>query len=158
MLQVLGLTLGIRLISQRAMFDGTGVTMAQIKQYHGGCLCGSIRFTATGTPGWPHTCSCLMCQRHSGALTLAWVEFPRDRVDWVGPGGAPQLWRSSAKSSRAFCPTCGSTIGAIDDAPTIALVLGTFDKPNRKELAPVAHSYTSSRPKWWHITIGDKPA
>jgi hypothetical protein len=98
-----------------------------------------------------------MCQRHSGALTLAWVEFPRDRVDWVGPGGAPQLWRSSAKSSRAFCPTCGSTIGAVDDAPTIALVLGTFDKPNRKELAPVAHSYTSSRPKWWHITIGDKP-
>jgi hypothetical protein len=88
-----------------------------------------------------------MCQRHSGALTLAWVEFPTDRVEW----------RSSEKSSRAFCPTCGSTLGAIDDAPTVALVLGTFDAPNRKHLAPVAHSYTSPRPKWWHVAIGERP-
>lgn len=54
----------------------------------GGCLCGAIRFIATGTPTDPHTCSCEFCRRHSGALTLAWVEFDRDDVRWVGPGGA----------------------------------------------------------------------
>ncbi len=125
------------------------------KIYQGGCLCGGIQFRATGPAGWPHTCSCRMCQRHSGALTLAWVEFPRDRVAWTGPGGAPATWRSSEKSSRAFCPTCGGTLGAVDDAPTIALVLGCFDAPNRKELAPIAQSHTAPRPKWWHVTIGD---
>lgn len=95
--------------------------------YLGGCLCGNIRFKATGTPGNPHTCSCENCQRHSGAQTLCWVEFPREAVAWTGEGGMPAVYRSSDYSSRSFCPTCGSTLGAIDDEPVIALVTGSFD-------------------------------
>jgi hypothetical protein len=119
----------------------------------GGCLCGHIRFRAIGTPGKPHTCSCHICQRHSGAPTLSWVEYRADNVAWTGPGGAPSTWRSSDWSSRAFCPRCGSTLGAIDDAPTIALVTGTIDRPNLRVLAPVSHSYKGSRPRWWHFDI-----
>jgi len=132
--------------------------MASEPVWEGGCLCGAIRFRATGPAGWPHTCSCKMCQRHTGSLTTAWVEFPRERVDWTGPGGAPSAWRSSDRSSRAFCPVCGSTLGAIDDAPVVALVLGSFDANNRKTLAPGSHSHVTARPKWWHVVIGDKPA
>ena len=127
----------------------TGVTKAKI--HAGGCLCGHIRFTATGPALKPHTCSCKMCQRHTGSLTVAWVEFPRSSVQWVGAGGMPSTWRSSDWSSRAFCPVCGSSIGAIDDKPTIALLLGTFDSANRKELASTSHSYVSPRPTWWHV-------
>jgi hypothetical protein len=123
--------------------------------FEGGCLCGNIRFRATGSPGWPHTCSCKMCQRHSGALTVAWVEFPRGAVEWTGAGGAPATWRSSGESCRAFCPVCGSTVGAIDDAPVVALVVGAFDANNRKVLAPVGHSHVTGRPKWWHVVIGE---
>lgn len=125
-------------------------------KYDGGCLCGQIRFSAEGPALKPHTCSCRICQRHSGALTVSWVEFARDRVEWTGPGGAPSVWRSSEYSSRAFCPSCGSTLGAIDDNPVIALVLGVFDKPARAELAPTGHSFKGARPKWWHIEIGEK--
>ncbi|TAG26479.1 MAG: GFA family protein [Burkholderiales bacterium] len=127
--------------------------MPKLKTYEGGCLCGNIRFTATGTPNWPHTCSCKMCQRHSGALTLAWVEFAKDQVQWNGAGGEPAKWRSSEKSSRAFCPKCGSTLGAIDESPVIALVLGSFDSPNRQELKPVGHSYVGAKPKWWQVSV-----
>jgi hypothetical protein len=130
--------------------------MAKQIVHVGGCLCGAIRFEATGTPGKPHSCSCGMCRRHSGAPTLVWVEYPRDAVRWTGPGGAPATWRSSAYSSRAFCPACGSSIGAIDDAPVIALVIGAFDAPNRRALAPVTHSYRGARPKWWQFSI-DSP-
>lgn len=126
------------------------------KKYKGGCLCGSIRFTANGTPESPHTCSCKMCQRHSGSLTQAWVEFDRKNVVWDGPGGLPKSWRSSENSSRSFCEICGSSLGAIDDAPIVALLLGTFDSPNRIELRPTAHSYVSKKPKWWSIQIGKK--
>lgn len=119
----------------------------------GGCLCGHVRFAAKGVPGWPHTCSCRMCQRHSGALTLAWVEYPREAVEWTGPGGAPSVWRSSPQSSRAFCPVCGSTLGGIDDKPVVALVVGAFDAPHRKALMPGSHSYRGQRPKWWHVEI-----
>jgi hypothetical protein len=121
------------------------------KTYLGGCLCGHIRFEALGPAEKPHTCSCKMCQRHSGALTTTWVEFPKSSVKWVGPGGAPSTYRSSDYSSRSFCPKCGSTLGAIDDNPVVALVLGVFDSANRKELRPTYHSYKGGRPKWWHV-------
>lgn len=121
------------------------------KTYLGGCLCGDIRFEALGPAAKPHTCSCKMCQRHSGALTTTWVEFPKSFVKWVGPGGAPATYRSSDYSSRSFCAKCGSTMGAIDDNPVVALVLGVFDSANRKELRPTYHSYKGGRPKWWHV-------
>jgi hypothetical protein len=115
----------------------------------GGCLCGDIRFEADLPALKPHLCSCKMCQRHTGALSTAWLEFPRDAVRWVGPGSTPKQYRSSPWSSRAFCPNCGSTIGAIDDKPTVALALGAFDHPIGKALSPVAHSFKSSAPRWW---------
>lgn len=123
------------------------------KSYEGGCLCGSIRFVAEGPPLRPHTCSCKMCQRHTGSLTATWVEFPRDKVAWTGPGGRPATWRSSEFSSRAFCPACGSSLGAIDDKPVVALLVGAFDANNRKDLKPDYHSYRGGRPRWWRVEI-----
>ncbi|MDY0883364.1 GFA family protein [Dongia soli] len=123
------------------------------QQFEGGCLCGHIRFRATGEPLRPHTCSCTMCQQHSGAPTLCWVIFPRDAVEWIGEGGMPALYRSSDFSSRAFCPRCGSNLGAIDDAPTIGLVSGSFDEKDQLALRPLTHSFDTSRPSWWSIDI-----
>ncbi len=119
----------------------------------GGCLCGHIRFEAHGPPEAPHTCACSMCRKHSGALLVSWVEYPRERVKWVGPGGSPATWRSSSASSRAFCPTCGSTLGAIDDAPVVALLTGAFDDPAAPELKPKGHSYAAARPDWLKVRI-----
>ena len=123
------------------------------KAYVGGCLCGAIRFSARAPAKNPHTCSCKMCQRHSGAPITAWVDFPAEAVEWTGPGGAPSAWRSSEISSRAFCPTCGSSLGAIDDAPVIALLLGVFDQAGRKELTPRAQSFRAKGPKWVHVEL-----
>lgn len=121
--------------------------------YRGGCLCGAIRFEATGVPGNPHTCSCDICRRHTGAATVSWVEFPSDAVIWTGPGDKPSTYRSSDYSSRAFCPACGSSLGAIDDAPVIALLHGAFDAADAPELRPLSHSFEDERPRWWHVEI-----
>jgi hypothetical protein len=122
-----------------------------MRTYKGGCLCGDIRFEIKGPIHFPHTCSCKMCQRHSGSLTQVWVEVPRDQVTWTGTAGKPATWRSSAGSSRAFCKTCGSTIGAIDDKPVVAFTIGTFDSNTRQELMPQSHSFRAKRPKWWSV-------
>jgi hypothetical protein len=98
-----------------------------------------------------------MCRRHTGSPTAVWVEFGRDRVAWTGPGGAPAIYRSSDASCRAFCPACGSSIGMIDDAPVVALLVGAFDRPNARELAPMSHSFKTGRPRWWHIGIAAEP-
>lgn len=130
-----------------------GQPMSNKTVHVGGCLCGAIRFEASGQAQKPHTCSCKMCQRHSGSLTAVWVEFPKESVSWTGKGGMPTTYRSSDYSSRAFCSVCGSTLGAIDDAPTVALLIGAFDNTNRKELVPLTHSYRGGRPKWWAIDV-----
>lgn len=112
--------------------------------YHGGCLCGRTRFEADAPGRNVHLCDCSMCRRHSGALALAWIEFDRDAVRWTGPGGPPALYRSSTQSSRAFCPVCGSTLGAVDDAPVIALTLGSLDEPHDELLARLTATHGDS--------------
>jgi hypothetical protein len=84
-----------------------------------------------------------------------WVEVPKAAVAWIGPGGPPSVYRSSAGSSRAFCPVCGSSIGALDDEPVVALLTGTFDTPHLKDLKPAAHSYVGARPRWWTPAVSE---
>ena len=124
----------------------------------GGCLCGAVRFEVTGEGGNPHSCSCRNCQQHTGAPTVAWVEFARDQVRWTGAAGAPATYRSSEYSSRAFCTACGSSIGAIDDAPTVALLVGSFDDPTQAAFAPEYHSFEDGRPGWWLAAGADVEA
>lgn len=116
--------------------------------YTGGCLCGAVRFEALGPANAPHQCSCKFCQRHTGALTASWAEFPRENVRWTGPDGVPMRYRSSDASSRAFCAKCGSSLGAIDDDPTIALLIGTFDDSHAPELKPQYHAFRDGKPSW----------
>ena len=122
------------------------------KVFSGGCLCGAVRFNAANG-GNVHTCSCDICQKHTGSQTVVWIEFPAENVQWIGPGGRPATWRSSDYSSRAFCPTCGSSIGAIDDAPTIAFFTGVFDDPDQSEFAPENHAFDDMKPAWWRHTM-----
>ncbi|MFP1725514.1 hypothetical protein [Lonsdalea quercina] len=59
-----------------------------------------------------------MCQKQTGGQTVVWLAFASADVDWTGQGGPPSVYRSSDISSWAFCARCGSSLGAIDDAPT----------------------------------------
>ena len=99
--------------------------------------------------------------RAGAMLTPAPVSYTHLRAhetpeQWTGPGGRPATWRSSDYSSRAFCSTCGSSIGAIDDSPTIALFSGVFDDPDQSEFAPENHAFDDMMPAWWRMTIGNR--
>src|SRR6185312_7991842 len=101
-----------------------------MKEYTGSCLCGNITYKVKGEPIFPHLCSCRMCQKWSGALTVAWTEFSLKTFIWNGPGGKPSFYRSSQKTQRYFCPKCGSTLGAIDDgSETIGITIASLRKP-----------------------------
>ncbi|MGY1982397.1 GFA family protein [Nocardia gipuzkoensis] len=51
--------------------DETTWCPARRSDVNGGCLCGNIRFSATGDPDFPHLCSCEHCQRLSGAPVMS---------------------------------------------------------------------------------------
>jgi hypothetical protein len=124
--------------------------------YGGGCLCGQIRYEATGAPDFPHLCSCRMCQTWSGAPTVAWVGFPRGSLTWTGPGGAPRMYRSSETAERGFCPSCGGTLCAVEDgADAIVMTIASLDEPDRIVPGP-QHSYRDAAPTWWSVSIARK--
>jgi hypothetical protein len=123
-----------------------------MKNFAGGCLCGQIRYSASGEPSFPHFCSCRMCQRASGAPIVAWVEFPRDGLSFDGPGGTPALYRSSATMQRGFCPRCGGTICSIEDgSDKIYVTVATLDDPNA--IVPASQSFPDSAPAWLKVGV-----
>ncbi len=120
----------------------------------GGCLCGFIRFVAVN-PSSSHSCSCDICQKHTGCQTAVWIEFRSADVEWTGEGRKPSLFRSSAGSSRTFCSKCGTSVGAIDDTPVIALLTGVFDNNAQAFFSPETHSFEDMKPEWWRKIMPD---
>lgn len=121
-------------------------------KYTGGCLCGNIRYRATGEPTFPHFCTCRMCQRWSGAPVVSWVDFPLASV--VFDSGSPTLHRTCETTQRGFCPVCGGGVFALDDGSEwISIAMGTLDDPNA--LVPASQSFPESAPSWLKVEAVD---
>lgn len=103
----------------------------------GGCLCGDVRFTATGPPYRVGLCHCLDCRKHGGSLFHAFAVFPESMV---AVEGEPRVYEG-----RNFCPRCGSSVyGRTGDELEISL--GSLDAPN--QLAPTYELWTVRRESW----------
>lgn len=103
----------------------------------GGCLCGSVRLTATGEPYRVGLCHCLDCRRHHGAPFLAVAIFPASAVAITGTTGQFE--------NRHFCPTCGSSVFARWE-DEIEVHLGALDEPSR--FTPTYELWTVRREAW----------
>jgi hypothetical protein len=73
----------------------------------GSCLCGGLRFEATGEPLFQGFCQCLDC-RKVGAGSYPAMGFPSDAVKVSGESRSYGKKGDSGKMIyRNFCPTCG---------------------------------------------------
>ncbi len=103
----------------------------------GGCLCGALRFTATGQPYRVGVCHCMDCRKNHGALFHASAIFPETAVTLTG--------KARTYRDRSFCPTCGSPVFAhIDDE--IGINLGCLDDPS--VFLPTYELWTMWREDW----------
>jgi hypothetical protein len=103
----------------------------------GGCLCGAVRFVATGRPYRVGICHCLDCRKHHGALFHASAIFPQAAVTIAGETGE--------YAGRHFCPRCGSSVFS-QSGDEIELNLGSLDAPDR--LQPTYELWTIRREAW----------
>jgi hypothetical protein len=103
----------------------------------GSCLCGDVRFEATGEPHRVGLCHCLDCRKHHGALFFAAAIFSNDAVTVSG--------ETREYRGRHFCPRCGSSVFA-RYGDEIELHLGGFDEPDRFE--PTYECWTVRRESW----------
>jgi hypothetical protein len=103
----------------------------------GGCLCGALRFTATGQPYRVGICHCMDCRKNHGALFHASAIFPETAVTISG--------EARSYRDRSFCPTCGSPVYAhIGDE--IGINLGCLDEPSK--FRPTYELWTIRREDW----------
>ncbi len=108
-----------------------------METFTGGCLCGNLRFSATGKPYRVGICHCLDCRKHHGALFHASAIFPQEAVTISGD--------TRSYAERYFCPQCGSTVfGRSDDE--IEINLGSLDEPN--QFVPTYELWTIRREAW----------
>ncbi len=99
----------------------------------GGCLCGAVRFTATGVPDTIGACHCEMCRRWTGSALMA-ATVPGDGIQWTGTD-AIRKCQTSDWAERAWCGKCGSALYYHVTAPgphsaNYEIPLGLFDDPN----------------------------
>ena len=115
----------------------------------GGCLCGQIRYTATGDPALSGVCHCRNCQRYTGSAFETVIGFPSAALSIQGELKTYNDKGDSGKAVyRRFCPNCGSGVVADAEAlPGVSLVLaGTLDDPSAYK--PVMEIYCSSAQAW----------
>lgn len=117
--------------------------------HEGGCLCGEVRFRVTAEPLDSGYCHCRMCQRNSGAPTVAWVTFPVPSFSWTA--GNPSTYASSSRAKRQFCAACGSyLVFRSEDFPgEVSVNTASFDDP--AAFPPGRHIFAESRIPWFHV-------
>lgn len=125
--------------------------MSTESDYDGGCLCGRLRYRATGDPHTPHWCHCEMCRRATGAPAAAWVNFLLSEFAFTS--GEPDYYQSSPGVRRGFCSRCGGSICTLEEASEfISILIGSLDDPDRIE--PTYHIWTGSRVSW--LKVGEE--
>ena len=108
-----------------------------MEQFAGGCLCGAVRFVASGRPYRVGLCHCLDCRKHHGALFHASAIFPDDAVTVDG--------ETRDYAGRFFCPKCGSSVFS-RSGDEIEINLGSLDATDR--LTPTYELWMSRRETW----------
>ena len=117
-------------------------------EYTGGCLCGAVRYHATGLARTGY-CHCRMCQKASGAPVVAWLMVPADQYEVTK--GKVSSYRSSAEADREFCGTCGTQLvfRPRKARNEVDINLATLDHP--ETVVPQYHIFTSSQMPWLQI-------
>ena len=117
--------------------------------FTGGCLCGAVRYEATGEPTNSLLCHCRMCQRASGSPVTAMLFMAADHV--AVTKGQTRTLGFSPRTYRHICDTCGAPIFfSRESRPDIrGIYVGSLDDPNR--FRPRLHVCMSSAMEWLDI-------
>ena len=121
----------------------------------GGCLCGAVRYEATGEPLFSGFCYCEDCRKASGAGAIPFMTYPQESFRVSGETKqARKLLRSERTSVRNFCPACGSLLfgGEYGVSPRHTIYAGTLDDPS--SFHPTHAVMVADRPHWAAVLEG----
>jgi len=123
------------------------------EQFEGGCLCGAVRFIATGPPIGVYWCHCESCRRHTGAPASVFVAFKREAYT-IAKGEITKLDSTPGQTRRGFCARCGSTL-TCETLPQLREThfhVGAFNQAAL--LQPAKQYFSEERLPWLHMGDG----
>jgi len=117
----------------------------------GGCMCGAVRYVASGEPFSVAHCHCHSGRKHTGGPVVTLAGYLKKQVTFSGSERA--FYESSPGALRAYCSQCGSPLTWEGDGgdlgPIVELHLSTFDEP--EAVPPTAHAFYPERLPWFDI-------
>lgn len=116
----------------------------------GGCACGRVRFEADVDSDEAYLCHCLMCQRSTGSVSIAFKNLPQAKVHWLS---GPDWYDSSPIARRPYCSACGTSLGfQFKEGSNLDVTVASFDDPSR--FKPTSHFGAESIHRAWINTEG----
>ena len=97
----------------------------------GGCLCGAVHYTISGTMRPVIACHCTQCRKTSGHHVAA-TSAHRDQIAVTGE---VTWFQSSDSARRGFCGTCGSNLFWDGEGENLSIFAGTIDGPTGLQIA-----------------------
>lgn len=114
----------------------------------GSCLCGAVRYRASGPLTAVTYCHCSMCRRWHGHVG-AYTAVDRDAFALVEDRGL-RWYASSPTARRGYCAECGSSVLFDEYAlPKMAICAGTLDSPTG--IREKAHIFAASAGDYYDI-------
>jgi hypothetical protein len=118
-------------------------------QIAGGCLCGKVRYSATGEPAFVGVCHCTDCQKFTGSAFSTVVGVPKPALILEGKLARYSKTGDTGKSiHRTFCPECGSSIADEADALPDVVMLGAGTLDDSSWVKPGLEIYCDSAQSW----------
>jgi len=127
------------------------------KRILGGCLCGALRYEASGEPTGSGHCYCADCRRASGSGFIPFMGFRAEAVRFTGEA---REFRSKAANGgeavRNRCARCMSLVfgGELGRTDSYTLYAGSLDDPS--VFHPTIAIFAAGRPDWAIIPPGFK--
>jgi len=111
----------------------------------GGCLCGGIRYEASGEPYNVTHCHCEDCRKSAGAPFVTWASFRRNNFRFTRGTPREIEW---AGRVRSFCASCGTALTFMSGSDTdeVDVTVSSFDYPDAT--LPQDHVWIEDRLPW----------
>ena len=124
-------------------------------RFHGGCLCGDVRFSATLPSKWVAHCHCTLCRRAHGAAFVTWVGMDANRCTIDDPQQRLHWYASSPGAERGFCSHCGSMLFFRSERWAGELHIARAQIEGEIDRAPQAHVFWDAHVDWVQLDASD---
>lgn len=118
---------------------------------HGSCLCGTVRYTVTGTPTRFMHCHCSRCRKATGTGHASNLFFDPGTLAMTTGADQVRAYKvpEALRFSNSFCTVCGSRVPyqRQNGAATVVVVpAGSLDE--EPPIRPQARIFQDSRAAW----------